>query len=74
MPLFFLISGYLFSYYGGFEHKGGFFLTMKGKFLRLMVPYLIWNALFLVPKIVFADYSVDQIGALSLENLVHLLV
>ena len=61
MPLFFLVSGYLFSYNGGFDHKGGIGGTLKGKFLRLLVPYVIWNVLFIAPKVMMADYTNDQV-------------
>ena len=61
MPLFFLVSGYLFSYTGGFEHKNGYWGTLKGKFFRLVVPYFIWNVLFIAPKILMSDYMNDQI-------------
>lgn len=61
MPLFFLVSGYLFSYTGGFGHKGGYIGTLKNKFTRLIVPYLIWNILFIVPKILMADFTNDQV-------------
>ena len=61
MPLFFLISAFLFSFYGGFEHKGGYKKTLWAKFERLIVPYIIWNVLFIAPKYFLADYSVDHI-------------
>lgn len=61
MPLFFLVSGYLFSYTGGFEHKGGYWGTLKSKFSRLVIPYIIWNVLFIAPKIMMADYTNDQV-------------
>ena len=41
MPLFFLVSAYLFSYYGGFGHKGGYKGTLWAKFERLIIPYII---------------------------------
>lgn len=61
MPLFFLVSGYLFSYTGGFEHKNGYWGTLKSKFSRLVIPYIIWNVLFIAPKIMMADYINDQV-------------
>ncbi len=61
MPLFFLVSAYLFSFYGGFAHKGGYKKTLWVKFERLILPYVIWNVLFIAPKYFFADYSVDHI-------------
>ena len=45
MPLFFLISAFLFSYYGGFSHKGGYKETLRAKFERLIIPYIIWKAI-----------------------------
>ena len=61
MPLFFLISAFLFSYYCGFSHKGGYKGTLWSKFERLIIPYIIWNLLFIAPKYFLADYSVDRI-------------
>lgn len=61
MPLFFLVSGYLFSYTGGFEHRGGVWGTLKSKFSRLVIPYIIWNVLFIAPKIMMADYINDRV-------------
>lgn len=61
MPLFFLVSAYLFSFYGGFAHKGGYKKTLWVKFERLIIPYVIWNVFFIAPKYFFADYSVDHI-------------
>lgn len=61
MPLFFVVSAYLFSFYGGFSHKGGYKGTLWAKFERLIIPYIIWNVLFIAPKYFLADYSVDHI-------------
>lgn len=60
MPLFFLISAYLFSYLGGFE-RHGYKETFKGKFSRLLLPYIIWNVAFFVPKIMMADYIPETV-------------
>ena len=73
MPLFFLISAYLFAFNSGFEHKGGYWETLKGKFSRLMLPYLIWNAAFILPKVFFADYISDQVE-LSVPYFLRLVV
>lgn len=59
MPLFFLVSAYLFSYLGGFE-RHGFKETFKGKFMRLLVPYIIWNVVFILPKMLMSDYIPEQ--------------
>lgn len=61
MPLFFLVSGYLFSFNGGFGHKGGYKGTLWSKFERLIIPYVIWNMLFIAPKYFLTEYSVDHI-------------
>lgn len=61
MPLFFLVSAYLFSYYDGFRHKGGYKGTLWSKCERLIIPYIIWNVLFIAPKYLLADYSSDHI-------------
>ena len=51
MPLFFFVSAFLFSHYGGYT-KG--YKNIFGKrFLRLIVPYILWNALFIIPKYLF---------------------
>lgn len=60
MPLFFLVSSYLFSYLGGFE-RHGYKETFKGKFSRLLLPYIIWNVAFFVPKIMMVDYIPETV-------------
>lgn len=47
MPLFFVISGFCFSYQGGYRQ----YIWKKVK--RLLVPYLAFNALDLVPRYLF---------------------
>lgn len=59
MPLFFMVSAYLFSYLGGFE-RYGYKHTFKGKFIRLLVPYIIWNVAFILPKMLLTDYIPTQ--------------
>lgn len=59
MPLFFLVSAYLFSYKGGF--KQGYANVFKKRFVRLIVPYLIWNTMFIIPKMLMSSYISDQI-------------
>lgn len=61
MPLFFLVSGYLFAYTGGFEHKGGYWGTLKSKVSRLLIPYVIWNLGFLFPKMLMAPYISESV-------------
>lgn len=59
MPLFFFISGYLLSFKGYLGNKtyGRFLL---GKCKRLLIPYLVWNLLFWVPKIFAQDLIFDS--------------
>ena len=59
MPLFFFISAFLFSYKGGYDQ--GYSSVLLKRFWRLIVPYLIWNALFIVPKILFKDFIYDEV-------------
>lgn len=73
MPLFFLVSAFLFSYNGGFEHKGGYKGTLWSKFERLIIPYIIWNLLFIAPKYFLKDYSVDHID-LSAGYFFHIML
>ncbi|MBE7037960.1 MAG: acyltransferase [Ruminococcaceae bacterium] len=72
MPLFFFISGYLYSYNGGLKNKS-YLQFIKGKFLRLLVPYLFWNILFIIPKFVFDTYISDDV-ALSLDYFLKILI
>lgn len=47
--LFFIISGFTFS------AKKKFLEFLKGKFLRIMVPYFVWAFLFLIPYALFSS-------------------
>lgn len=60
MPLFFFISGYLFSYKGGLSGKNYRNFIMK-KFQRLLIPYILWNTLFIIPKILLSKFLVDDV-------------
>lgn len=58
IPLFFLISGYLLSYNGWLRNRSyGAFIGKKT--LRLLLPYVVWNLVFLVPKILAASVITD---------------
>ncbi len=59
MPLFFLISGYLFSF-RGFLKGRSYSRFMANKFKRLLIPYLFWNLLFAVPKCFLQAYIADD--------------
>lgn len=74
MPLFFLVSAYLFSFTGGFAHKGGYFGTFRNKFDRLLVPYILWNVLFIAPKILMRDQLPNQESEINTEFFVNCLL
>lgn len=54
--LFFVISGFTFS------AKKRFLEFVKGKFLRIMVPYFVWAFLFLIPYALFASGISEDLG------------
>lgn len=60
MPLFFMVSGYLLSHSDWMKGNsyGNF---IKKKFLRLIVPYLFWNILFFVPKLLLQSFLADSV-------------
>lgn len=71
MPLFFLVSAFLFSYKGGFDK--GYKKVFSNRFVRLIIPYIIWNLAFVVPKIIFAPYINDQVS-LDVSYLIRILL
>lgn len=60
MPLFFMISGYLLSY-GNWMKEKGYVVFIKNKFMRLMVPYLVWNGICYIPKYFAQGYLADDV-------------
>lgn len=72
MPLFFFISGYLFSYKKG-VNKGEYLNFIKKKFWRLMFPYIILNLLFFIPKVILSSYLVDEVE-FSLTYLLNIML
>ena len=71
MPLFFFVSAFLFSYKGGYDQ--GYKHVVSRRFQRLIVPYLIWNACFFLPKYLLG-YSFDKSVEISLSYVVHLVL
>ena len=57
--LFFIISGYT------FKNKDNFWIFLKNKFFRLMIPYFIWAVIFLIPYILFGKEVQENIGSNS---------
>lgn len=60
MPLFFVLSSYLFFYRGGLTREN-YTAMIKKKFSRLMVPYLFWNVLFIIPKFFARSFIRNQV-------------
>ena len=74
MPLFFLVSAYLFSFTGGFAHRGGYLGTFKNKFERLLVPYILWNVLFIAPKFFMLDQLPNQESEMNADFFINCLL
>ena len=60
MPLFFMIAGYLLASNNWIKEKN-YKSFIKKKFYRLVVPYLVWNGIFYVPKYFLQTYLVDDV-------------
>lgn len=71
MPLFFLVSAFLFSYKGCFSK--GYKTVFKGRAIRLLIPFYFWNALFLFPKVLLSEFTNDKI-TLSPEYFINMLI
>lgn len=63
--LFFIISGYLFN----IDKKTKFSSFFKNKFIRIIIPYLLWAILFLVPYMLLGSKVGNEIGTKSSFNL-----
>lgn len=70
MPLFFFMAGYLFIYTNENSNiKYNEFI--KKKFYRLLIPYFVWNIIFIVPKFLFQSYLSDKV-VLSFKDIILL--
>lgn len=66
VPLFFIISGYLF--FVGVEQNFSFTAykrKIKTRLASVVVPLVVSNAVFLVPKLILANGQMDMMSALS---------
>ena len=72
MPLFFFISGYLLSH-NGWLHNRTYSQFMKKKFERLLIPYILWNLLFLIPKFIVQSFLVDKVN-ISLSYFLYIII
>lgn len=68
MPLFMVISGYLFSYTGGIRND--YFHFIKIKTVRLLIPYFVISSLAFIPKVALSKFAMRPID-LSLSTFVH---
>lgn len=71
MPLFFMISGYLLSF-KEFEGTKGYLGFIKQKFNRLLLPYLIWNVIGFIPKLLVQQITPDTVE-LSIAQIIKCL-
>lgn len=62
MPLFFMISGYLLSR-NGWQKNKSYRQFIKNKFIRLIIPYLVWNFIFIYPKKLLQNYISDNVSS-----------
>lgn len=62
MPLFFMISGYLLLFNPKYRISGcqDYFCFLLKKSRRLLLPYVVWNLVFLLPKMFFQPLLTDQ--------------
>ncbi len=76
MPLFFFVSAFLFSYKGGYDQ--GYKNVLSKRFWRLLVPYVIWNAAFIIPKYLLipmlSDVSKDTAVEFSVEYFLRIIL
>ena len=76
MPLFFFVSAFLFAYKGGYDH--GYRNVLSKRFWRLLVPYVIWNAAFIIPKYLLmpllGDVTKDTAVEFSLEYFLRIIL
>lgn len=62
MPLFFFISGYLLSHNGWSKNKT-YCEFLKNKFLRLLLPYFVWNLIMILPKFLMKNFLTEEFSS-----------
>lgn len=67
VPLFFLVSGYVSSM------KGTAKQFLKGRFMRIMLPYFLWGLLFLIPYQFVGGATADSLN-MTVENSIFALI
>lgn len=76
MPLFFFVSAFLFAYKGGYDK--GYKSILSKRFWRLLVPYIIWNAAFIIPKYILmpllGEVTKDSAVEFSVEYFLRIIL
>ena len=76
MPLFFFVSAFLFAYKGGYDQ--GYKNVLSKRFWRLLVPYVIWNAAFIIPKYLLmpllGDVTKDTAVEFSVQYFIRIIL
>lgn len=66
MPFFFVISGFLLSQKGWIKQQETYKQFISKKLIKLMVPYIVWNLTFFIPKYLLQSILLDDV-TMSLE-------
>lgn len=61
VPLFFLVSGYVSNMKSSIKE------FIRGRFIRIVVPYFIWGLLFLIPYLMMGNTTADSLN-MTAEN------
>ncbi|MBQ4558957.1 MAG: acyltransferase [Tyzzerella sp.] len=72
MPLFFMISGYLLAY-KGYLGKRSYRVFVCEKAKRLLLPYVVWNLAFWIPKF-FAQQYISDNATLNMRDMIKVFV
>ncbi len=64
--LFFILSGYTFKP----QKNENFYMFIKKKFIRILLPYFIWSSIFLVPYMLFGQKLSNELGTNGNFNII----
>lgn len=59
--LFFVLSGYTFK----IKNDSNFWLFFKNKFIRIIVPYILWTLIYLIPYMIFGSDVGKSLGTMQ---------
>ena len=68
VALFFMLSGFLFSYKKDFKD------FLKNKFIKIMIPYFVWSLLFIIPYMLFSNNIKSSLNISAISNIKDLLI